>query len=80
MDLFEDLFGSSDNDKEFLGFEFEGEHERDEDGVSGDEDEDDDLDERTRVENLIWSRKASLVDAPDFETNAYYHRYFQCKE
>lgn len=32
MDLFEDLFGSSDNEEEFLGFEFEGEHERDEDG------------------------------------------------
>ena len=61
MDMFQDLFGNSDSEEEFYGFE-----------LSDDEVEDGaDIDKRDEgepiwAEVLEWSREASFVSSPDF--------------
>lgn len=57
MDMFEELFGDSDSESEFVGFNVE-----DIEGMVVDEDDEEEID----VENLDWTRNASNIEVPVF--------------
>ena len=61
MDMFQDLFGNSDSEEEFYGFELSDDEVKD-----GADINERDEGEPIRAEDLEWSREASFLSPPDF--------------